>query len=260
MEEVEVATEVPVETPAAPEAEKAGEVEKKAESTPATGDTPAERPKKSGGFQKRIDRLTRQVYEQQAQIQLLSVGKTPPDDKEPRRDDFEDLESFNRALAKHIATQTVKETIESEKKTQREATARQDQAKRAETWENHVEGVSDKYDDGADVVEHFMQGVELSNIALEAIIESDLGGELAYFLGKNEKEAERISKLNPARQASEIGKLEAKLASQPTKKASSAPAPINPVSGKGGGDAGLSDELSTSEWIKRRSKEVHGKR
>lgn len=248
-----------VDTPAPPEAEtKTGEVEQAA-STPATGDTPAEQPKKkSGGFQKRIDRLTRQVYEQQAQIQLLSAGKSPPTDKEPQRGDFEDLESFNKALATHIAKQTVRETLEAEKKTQQEATKRQDQAKRAETWESHVERVSDKYEDGEDVVANFLH-VELSHIALDAIIESELCGELAYFLGKNEAEAERISKLNPARQASEIGKLEAKLASQPTKKASSAPPPINPVAGKSGSDAGLSDDLSTAEWIKRRQKQVHGK-
>lgn len=251
--EEEVVAPAPV-TPAAPEAEtKTGEVEKTAESTPATGDTPAEQPKKkSGGFQKRIDRLTRQVYEQQAQIQVLSAGKTPTDDKEPRRDDFEDLESFNRALAKHIATQTVKETIESEKKTQREATARQDQAKRAETWDTHVETVSDKYDDGADVVEHFMQGVELSNIALEAIIGSDVGGELAYFLGKNEKEAERISKLNPVRQVIEIGKLVAEIAAKPVKKASSAPAPIKPVGNTGASSQKKLSEMDYDEFEKAR--------
>lgn len=246
------------ETPASSEAVKTDAPVVEGESTKPTGDTPEERPKKSGGFQKRIDRLTRQVYEQQAQIQLLSAGKSPPTEKEPQREDFSDLEGFNRALATHIAKQTVKETIDAERKTQRDATQRQESSRRAETWESHVERVSDKYDDGADVLQNFMQGVELSNIALDVILESELGGELAYFLGKNEKEADRIEKLSPARQASEIGKLEAKLALQPTKKASSAPAPINPVGGKSGSDAGLSDDLSTAEWIKRRSKQVRG--
>lgn len=258
MEEQEVVT---ADKPAETATPAQGETVVTGESATPPADAKTEEPrKKGGGFQKRIDRLTRTVYELEAKLATKSTESTPTDEKEPKRDDFEDLESFNRALAKHTAKQVIKEEREQSQKAERERTSRTEQSRRAETWESHVEKVSEKFEDGDDVIQHFMSEVSLHPFALDAVIESDIGGELAYFLGKNEKEAERIAKLSPARQASEIGKLEAKLASQPTKKASSAPAPINPVTGKSGGDAGLSDELSTAEWIKRRSKQVHGKR
>ena len=92
----------------------------------------------------------------------------------------------------------------------------------------------------------------------ETIRESDLGPELAYHLGTNPKEAERISKLAPFLQAKEIGRIEAKLAdAPPVKKTSSAPAPISPVSARKSSSTGIVDTtdpratktMSDSEWI-----------
>jgi hypothetical protein len=40
----------------------------------------------------------------------------------------------------------------------------------------------------------------------ETIQSSDIGPELAYYLGTNPKEADRISRLHPLAQAKEIGK------------------------------------------------------
>jgi hypothetical protein len=91
----------------------------------------------------------------------------------------------------------------------------------------------------------------------ESIQASDIGPDVAYYLGVNPKEAERISKLSPILQAKEIGRLEAKIASEPmTKKTTSAPAPISPVTAKGSNspaydttDPRSTKTMSTSEWI-----------
>ena len=80
---------------------------------------------------------------------------------------------------------------------------------------------------------------------------------MAYYLGANPKEAERISKLAPFLQAKEIGKIEAKLADNPpVKRSSTAPSPISPGSGKSSGsptydttDPRAVKSLSTAEWI-----------
>jgi hypothetical protein len=91
----------------------------------------------------------------------------------------------------------------------------------------------------------------------ETIKASDLGPDLAYWLGSNPKEAERISRLSPLLQAREIGKIEAKLGSEPVqKKTTSAPEPIRPVSARAA-NPGVTDTtdprsvktMNTSDWI-----------
>jgi hypothetical protein len=91
----------------------------------------------------------------------------------------------------------------------------------------------------------------------ETIQSSDIGPDLAYYLGTHPNEASRISRLSPILQAKEIGKLEAKIASEPVlKKTTSAPPPIAPISGRGSGspsydttDPRSVKSMSTSEWI-----------
>jgi hypothetical protein len=91
----------------------------------------------------------------------------------------------------------------------------------------------------------------------ETIQSSDIGPELAYYLGSNPKDAERISRMTPLGQAKEIGKIEAKLASDPpVKRTTSAPAPISPVSARTSGspahdttDPRSIKTMTTSQWI-----------
>jgi hypothetical protein len=91
----------------------------------------------------------------------------------------------------------------------------------------------------------------------ETIQTSDVGPDVAYFLGSNPKEADRIARLPPILQAKEIGKIEARLASDPpVKKSSSAPSPISPVTARGSGspaydttDPRSVKAMSTSDWI-----------
>lgn len=228
-------------------------------SSTGPADTAAEPPKKKGGgFQKRIDKLTRTVYELQAELEATKATKaTVADDKEPKRDDFDDLESYQRSLAEHTAKRVIKEYQTKEDQTRRQAQSRSEQAKRVQAWETHVEKAGEKYDDAEDVLEHFSSEVTLHPYALDAIIESEIGYDIAYYLGKHDAEVAKISKLSPSRQASEIGKLEVRLTDAP-KKVSSAPAPIDPVKGKGAAETGLSPDLPIGEWIKRRNKQLRG--
>jgi hypothetical protein len=91
----------------------------------------------------------------------------------------------------------------------------------------------------------------------QAVRASDIGPEIAYWLGSNVKEADRIARLDPVLQAKEIGRIEAKLASDPpVKRTSSAPAPIRPVTARTSGnpsydttDPRSTKAMTTSEWI-----------
>ena len=112
-----------------------------------------------------------------------------------------------------------------------------------------------KYDDFEQVA--YNPRLPVTETMAQAIRTSDIGPEIAYYLGSNPKEAERISRLSGILQAKELGKVEAKLASDPpTKKTSNAPAPITPVTTRsaGGSSYDTTDPrsiktMSTSEWI-----------
>lgn len=241
-----------VEVPASSEAAKPDAPVVEGESTKPTGDTPEEQPpkKKGGGFQKRIDKLTRENYELRAR---LETPRTP--DKEPKRDEFEDLESYHKAIAKHTAKEALREERENQETHRRQESAKQEQERLHTSWETNVEKVSEKYDDAEDVIENFSQNVALSTAALDAIRESEFGGDVAYLLGKDEKRAAAIGRMSPLSQVREIGKLEAEIASKPVKRASSAPAPIKPVGNTGTTLKKLS-EMDYDEFEKARKARI----
>ena len=125
-----------------------------------------------------------------------------------------------------------------------------------EAYADKEEEVRGKYDDFDQVA--YNPQLRITDVMAETIRTSDLGPELAYHLGTNPREAERISKLTPYMQAKEIGRIEAKLAdAPPVKKTSSAPAPISPVSARNSSNSGIVDTtdpraartMSDSEWI-----------
>ncbi len=122
-------------------------------------------------------------------------------------------------------------------------------------YQNAVDEAIDKYPDFIQVAHtHKFMTSEMAQV----IKSSDVAVDLAYFLGTNLKEAERIFKLPPLMQVKELGKLEAKLETTPleVKKVSSAPAPIKPVQGGKSAstafdttDPRSSKTMSASEWI-----------
>ena len=125
-----------------------------------------------------------------------------------------------------------------------------------EAYHDREEEARGKYDDFEQVA--YNPKLPISNAMAETIQASDMGPDIAYYLGSNPKEAARIASLNsPILQAKEIGRIEAKIASEPVlKKTTSAPPPIAPISGRGSGspsydttDPRAIKNMSTSEWI-----------
>lgn len=123
-----------------------------------------------------------------------------------------------------------------------------------EQYQTQVDEVLDKYPDYIQVAHtHKFMSNEMASV----IKSSDIATDLAYHLGANLDEAERIFKLPPVRQIVELGKLEANLEKTPPEaKTTSAPAPIKPVQ-KGKTtvpafdttDPRSAEKMSASEWI-----------
>jgi hypothetical protein len=136
---------------------------------------------------------------------------------------------------------------------QREAAKQQSQV--LESYQEREEQARDKYDDFEQVA--YNPNLTITNVMAETIQHSDIGPELAYYLGSNPKDAERISRLTPFMQAKEIGRIEAKLADNPpVRRTTSAPAPISPVTARASGspshdttDPRSIKSMTTSQWI-----------
>jgi len=152
------------------------------------------------------------------------------------------------AYAEALAYQKAEEII-------REREAKRQQSETLESYRDREEEARDKYEDFEQVA--YNPNLRITEVMAQSIQASEIGPDVAYFLGANPKEADRISKLQPILQAKEIGKLEAKLADNPVvKKTTSAPTPIAPVTARSSGapsydttDPRSVKTMSTSEWI-----------
>ena len=167
----------------------------------------------------------------------------PPKDI-PSVDQFESPEAYADALAEKKARELV---------AQRDA--QQQQTQMLEAYHEREEAAREKYADFEQVA--YNPKLPITDVMAQTIQASDVGPEVAYYLGANPQDAARISKLSPFLQAKEIGKIEARLASDPpVKKSSSAPAPITPVGARAAAnqsydttDPRSTKTMSVSEWI-----------
>lgn len=162
----------------------------------------------------------------------------------PPIEQFETVDAYADALALQKAEKLL---VERDNKKQ--------QSDILEAYHEKEEDARTKYDDFEQVA--YNPSIRITPMMAEAIQSSEAGPDVAYYLGANPKEAERISRLSPVSQAKEIGKLEAKLVSDPpVKRTSSAPAPISPVTAKSSGspaydttDPRSMKTMTTTEWI-----------
>lgn len=250
----EVVAAPPVEIPVIPEptaaapAEPVENAEKPAQATEP--DANAAEDAKQKGIQKRIDRLTREKYEAKARADLLEqmITQRPApqqanaQDGRPKKDAYASDEDFVEALTDW-------------KLSQREQASRAQEAQRAQqsAAEKTRKIFSAAEELGNFDRDEFAEKVRVTDVMADAILDSDVGAKLLVHLNTNPDEAERIANLPPARQAAEIGKLEAKL-STVTPKVSKAPPPIDPI---GGGKAAVVDlgSASMDEYIAMRKKQ-----
>ena len=159
-------------------------------------------------------------------------------------DQFESPEAYAEALAYQKAEELL---------AKREAAKQQSQV--LESYHDLEEKARDKYDDFEQVA--YNPKLPITNVMAETIQSSEVGPDLAYYLGSNPKEADRISRMSALAQAKEIGKIEAKLASNPpVKRTTSAPAPITPVTARSNGspaydttDPRSTKSMTDSQWI-----------
>lgn len=221
--------------------------------------------KKQSKFQRRLERQKTARIEAETEARLLrervaqleAQSKPAPDSGEPKREQFEDYETYLEARADWRAERKVQEALKAERE---QAKGKEQQTKQAEgyqatekAWVEREKAFQGTTKDYEEVVTPFVEEDmgSLSDGARRLIVDSEVGPNLLYHLASHPDVMERIADLSPVRQIAELGKLEDKFAA-PAKKTTSAPAPANHVStGKTGSkDPAKMNQQEFRAWMK----------
>jgi hypothetical protein len=232
--------------------------------------------KKKGGFQKRIDKLSKRAQEAEREKEYWKQealkGKAPGEQKvepkkeadtskKPKAEDFEKHEEFIEAMADWKAEQKL---ADREAK-QREAQVKSEGQKKRDEHFKRYEEFKAKHEDFEETLED-IKGIQVSMTVNNAIIESEFGPALMYEFAKNPDELKRISALDPIAAAKAIGKIEARIEKDSSlekeekveakPETTKAPKPIKPVGGKASVIKTIRDDLPYDEWVAVRRKEI----
>lgn len=158
-----------------------------------------------------------QELAQLRQQQQQPLEKKPPTEgqvKELSRDDFASDAEYFRAIAKQEAQQLREADKAEQQRLQEQDRAQRDQQAEQAAIGDIVKKGQVKYRDFDTVINDGL-GPFLTPQFIRLLMVSDKAEEIAYSLGKDPVEAERISGLPPAKMLHAIGLMEAKLTDEP---------------------------------------------
>jgi len=166
------------------------------------------------------------------------------------------IEWSARRSAQATAAKIEAKQAEAQKSEHEKAIAKQNQAI-ADKFAARVAKFEKDHPDYRDVVER--DDVPASMPMQHAMLNSEDGPAMAYYLGQNPDEAERISKLDGINAVYEMGKISARLAEKP--RASTKPAPITPLkTGSASANRKAPSEMSMEEYAAMRSPQLAAER
>ena len=215
-------------------------------------------------IQRRIDKLTRDRYQAKAeaemtrreaealrrQLEELRQPRQTQQQGEPKIEDFQNLDEYVAAKAEYVADRKLAAAFEQREAKQRETETAKSQQAQAEQWSKRMASAAEKTPDLYEVIES--ASAPLTRAMADAIMDSDLGPQVAYYLAQNPEEAERLSGLSASSVARAIGRIEAKLESESLKTKSAAPKPVDPVGSRAAAakDPGRMSDEEYAKWRK----------
>lgn len=182
------------------------------------------------------------AQERQARERLERVRqRAEQSNTPPKEGDFQDYNEYLVALgayqaAKQFDTRTIQE-IEEQTKAEEDRIKRIEQQASQELAQNWADQVADAKTRYADY-EKVAYTAPISDRVANWIAQSDMGADVAYYLGMNRDTAVAISRMaefNPIEAAKELGRIEARLSLPKPNMRPSAPDPVSPVKPKPSG-------------------------
>lgn len=234
------------------------ETESKAEEVPK--EEKKEEPKKQTHDDRRWNRLLqeRATYKAQLDMLLQQQQQTQPKaETRPSRADYANDEDYVDALTEFKVQQKLVPIAEQMQK-------RVEQTRVVNEWQGKIAQAKSEYPDFDSALEE-AQDIPIQPHVSEALMDSPLGADIAYYLAKNPEDAYRINSMTPTQAIRELGRIESYVefdkkekAKVPKAKVSAAPAPIKPPKSSGGGSTKSLEDMSPAEYIAYRNKQ--GKR
>lgn len=196
-------------------------------------------------MQKRIDRQTAatKAIEERAQkleqdLQQLRQ-RAPKESDEPKEEDFESWEDYDKARVEYLADKRAEERLKTEREKELQVIKERQYAETQRQFmekEAKYKATNPDYDRYAKEAVETMAliakaGTDITNLR-DVVMQFDNPPEMIYQLGKDTTLLEELVTMPPMRIMRELMKLEASLSTQDTTKAP--PAPIRPTTPKGG--------------------------
>ena len=221
-------------------------------------DAPA-KPKRPGGLTRKLTRLEQENANLRAQLEQRTsapadVNRPLPQTVEasadkPRLEQFQDYESYTQAL--------VDWRVEQRERTRQQQAVQADLANKAKSYQAKAEEARQRYTDYDDVVNDYDGPVSVN--LQRALVESDLGPDVAYYLGQNIDTLEKLNTMDALNVGREIGKIEARIAAQHSNKLAGskitkAPPPVNPVGSSKVASTVNPDDMSFEDYKEWRRK------
>lgn len=217
-------------------------------------------------IQKRLDRAQRSFErkmnealeaERQRYAQQSAPRETSP--TAPKLEQFDNLDDYVAAKAEWVAEQKLaKAFAEREAKEQQRA----EQGRRGQleqTWHQKVNQFRTEAPDFDEVIGS--ADVQLNETMANALMESDLGPKVAYYLARHPDEAEDMQYMTPQQVYRAVGKIEARLENESlVKKQSGAPKPVSPVGSRASSVKSIFDTNDYDDFVKLRQKQIAGRR
>lgn len=240
----------------------------------AVSDDPGDDPtagtaKHKGGFQKRIDELTKQreelrrekeEYARRLDETLKIIDRSNPpqrtdpqnrSDSEPTREQFDSPDEYSKALAEWSSKKAVEQFRAEETRKAQEEKAAGEFQKALNSWHENRAKAMQNHPDYEAVAES--EDVPIAQHVGMALLHVPNGPEVAYYLGQNPAEAARISALGAPHAAIEVGRLSERLSAPSA--TSKAPAPTKPLSGNQNAAAEVSPDEDPN-YMERRLGEM----
>jgi hypothetical protein len=190
-------------------------------------------------LQKEERRIARRLETEAQERQQAKVMERAPD-----RESFKSDDEYVAAHIEHLAEKKAQEKLN-------ERESRRKHEEQTETFLAKAEKATERYPDFQAVVGN--PSLSINEAMAEYITDSDLGAEVAYFLGQNPMKAAQIAQMSPMKAARELTRIESEINAKPKPRVSQTPAPINPVGSKGSpsSSAQPSDNDDVATWMRK---------
>jgi hypothetical protein len=252
------------------------ETEEETDGEEKEGEEEPAKPKRTGGFQRKIERLVRENeylarrFHELAQQQRQQPP--PPQqpqqqpavaDGRPRQDQFD---SYDEYLDK-LTDWKLEARLQQEHAAQQQRHQAAQQQERLTGWQQRVGQFKSEAPDFEDVLES-VDHINLTPVLQQAIMADALGPKLAYELARRPEDFARIASLDPVGALTALGEFKARLEPAKTaapsngvKPVSRAPNPIRPVgNGAGATSTVPMDQMPLGDYIRARERQIKAAR